>query len=89
MANYYVIWGIGYLPRKFETREKAEKCAKIAYYNGEPYKIVEGEEAFREEYLRAYEEFSGKNSSDVRAIKNDKKWNRFISSFRFAVEHFK
>lgn len=87
MANYYVIWGIGYLPSKFETREKAEEHAKIAYYDGEPYKIVEGEEAFREEYLRAYEEFSGKDSSDVRAIKNDKKWNRFISNFRFAVEH--
>ena len=86
MANYYVIYEIGYLPNKFPSAEIAEKHAKIAYYNGEPYKIVEGEAAFREEYLRAYEKFSGKNSPDVRAIKNDKKWNRFISGFHLITD---
>lgn len=86
MANYYVICGIGYLPNKFPSAEIAEKHAKIAYYDGEPYKIVEGEEAFRKEYLHEYEKFSGKNSSDARAIKNDKKWNRFISGFHLITD---
>lgn len=86
MANYYVICGIGYLPNKFPSAEIAEKHAKIAYYDGEPYKIVEGEAAFREEYLREYEKFSGKNSPDVRAIKNDKRWNCFISGFHLITD---
>lgn len=85
MKNYYfVVYGIGYLPMKFETRESAEERAKVAYYQGEKYKVVEGEEAFRSEYEAAWREW---NKDEAKKIRNDKLWGRFIKSFNVYHRH--
>ena len=86
MQNYYfVISGIGYLPNKFETRELAEKEAKVFYYSGEEYKVVEGEEAFRSEYEAAWKE---QDENEAKKIRNDKLWGRFIKNFNVCRPEF-
>lgn len=85
MKNYYfVIYGIGYLPMKFETRELAEEEAKVAYYSGEEYKIVEGEEAFRSEYEAAWKRW---DEDEAKKIRNDKLWRPFIKNFNVYRRH--
>lgn len=85
MKNYYfVVYGIGYLPMKFETRELAEEHAKVAYYQGEKYKVVEGEEAFRSEYEAAWREL---DKDEAKKIRNDKLWGRFIKGFNVCHRH--
>lgn len=83
-SYYFVIYGIGYLPKKFETRELAEEHAKVFYYSGEKYKVVEGEEAFRSEYETAWKKW---NKDEAKKIRNDKLWERFIKSFNVCNRH--
>lgn len=82
--HYFVICGIGYLPRRFETRELAEEHAKVAYYSGEAYKVVEGEEAFRSEYEAAWKKW---DKDEAKKIRNDKLWGRFIKNFHVCTWH--
>lgn len=78
MNYYFVVCGIGYIPVKFATRELAEEEAKVFYYQGEEYKIVEGEEAFRSEYEAAWKKW---DKDEAKKIRNDKLWGRFIRNF--------
>lgn len=74
---FYIICRTGFVSTAFVNESDAKSYAEDVYYNGEDYKIVKGSENFRKEYELAY----SRSEEDVKDIRNNRKWNKFIKNF--------